>query len=162
MCDCTCLCSLTVCGCTCLCGGLLAHLYCIAPGSSHRVSYVDKPTLQPFQKLFRALDVNPDGRLSTEDVETTARLKPTELKALRRANTQKLNKETAHTRLRVAGSTSSLDRRLSHTGVPVPAARVQPAAAGAPPPQKVRLQMDEVEELRSGWQTANAPAMSEV
>lgn len=143
------------CGCTCLCG-------CTCSSRHNRVSYVDKPTLQPFQKLFRALDINPDGRLSTEDVETTARLKPTELKALRRANTQKLNKETAHTRLRVAGSTSSLDRRLSHTGVPVPAARVQPAPAGAPPPQKVRLQMDEVVELQSGWQTAKAPAVSEV
>jgi len=49
--------------------------------------FVDQLTMAPIIKLYRKLDVDPDGRLSIQDIEKASSLKPTELKALRRQNT---------------------------------------------------------------------------
>lgn len=52
---------------------------------------VDRPTLTPLFQKFRALDVNPDGRLSAQDVAMSKQLTPTDLRNLRRGNTVNYN-----------------------------------------------------------------------
>ena len=52
---------------------------------------VDRPTLTPLFQKFRALDVNPDGRLSAQDVAMSKQLTPTDLRKLRHGNTMNYN-----------------------------------------------------------------------
>lgn len=56
-----------------------------------KLGFLDRPTLVPFLKQFRKLDVDPDGRLTARDVEMALSLQPTELKELRRRNTEAFN-----------------------------------------------------------------------
>ena len=59
------------------------------------LGFVDRLTLVPFQKQFRALDLKSDGRLSWADIEEASRLNEVQVKALRKRNTEKYNAKVA-------------------------------------------------------------------
>ena len=59
------------------------------------LGFVDRLTLVPFQKQFRALDLKSDGRLSWADIEEASRLNEAQVKELRKRNTEKYNAKIA-------------------------------------------------------------------
>ena len=64
-------------------------------GMMLELGFVDRLTLVPFQKQFRALDLKSDGRLSWADIEEASRLNEVQVKALRKRNTEKYNAKVA-------------------------------------------------------------------
>lgn len=77
------------------------------------LGFVDRLTVEPFFKQFRALDVDPDGRISVKDVETVQALGKEELKELRRQNTAKFNEMVGRNRTKLA-SVNALASKVVH------------------------------------------------